>query len=140
MFSSILTNGVAGTMFAPSRLMDVERRKSQPVVQFSVCFQTQPQYQHMVRRIRTIIVNEQRQLMTLGFALLVFMMTLFAQRLQAQYVKPGVVSVVGDRHTIQTPRQKDLMSHQDRTIAVGDRAIAAVDRSIALAAPPPTRH
>jgi hypothetical protein len=34
----------------------------------------------MLSQVRTMIVNEQRQLTTLGFALLVFMMTLFAQR------------------------------------------------------------
>ena len=35
-----------------------------------------PRGQHMINQVRTMIGSEQRQLTTLGFALLVFMMTL----------------------------------------------------------------
>jgi hypothetical protein len=51
----------------------------------------------MINKVGTIILNEQRQLMTLGFALLVFMMTLFAQHLQIRESRraQSAVSVTG---------------------------------------------
>jgi hypothetical protein len=56
----------------------------------------------MINKVGTIILNEQRQLMTLGFALLVFMMTLFAQHLQIRDSRRSPVRSIGDRRTSHT--------------------------------------
>jgi hypothetical protein len=66
----------------------------------------------MISQVRTMIGSEQRQLTTLGFALLVFMMTLFAQRLQAQN------GIIGDRHSSHSSQHNSVMNDRDRTIAL----------------------
>jgi hypothetical protein len=72
----------------------------------------------MINQVRTMIGSEQRQLTTLGFALLVFMMTLFAQRLQAQYSRPSIVGIIGDRQPTHSSQHNSVMNDRDRTIAL----------------------
>lgn len=63
----------------------------------------------MINKVGTIILNEQRQLMT-GFALLVFMMTLFAQHLQIRDSRRSPVGSIGDRRTSHTSRHEGSKS------------------------------
>jgi hypothetical protein len=75
----------------------------------------------MINKVGTIkvgTINEQRQLMTLGFALLVFMMTLLAQHLQIRESRRSPVGSIGDRRTSHTSRHEGVMNHRDRTIAL----------------------
>jgi len=70
----------------------------------------------MINKVGTI--NEQRQLMTLGFALLVFMMTLLAQHLQIRESRRSPVDSIGDRRTSHALRHESVVNHQDCTIAL----------------------
>jgi hypothetical protein len=78
----------------------------------------------MISQVRAMILNEQRQLTTLGYAMLVFMMTLFAQRLQAEYSKFRVVGAVGDRHASHTSRNNRVKNHRDPMIALAAPPLA----------------
>jgi hypothetical protein len=77
----------------------------------------------MISQVRATIVNEQRQVTTLGLALLVFMMTLFAQRLQAQYSR-SMVGVIGDRYASHASQHNGVVDHRDRTIAFAASPVA----------------
>lgn len=72
----------------------------------------------MINKFRTMIANEQRQLTTLGLALLVFMMTLFAQHLQIRDSKWSPVGSIGDGHASHASRHDGVVNHRDRTIAL----------------------
>jgi hypothetical protein len=50
----------------------------------------------MANELRIVIMNEQRQLLTLVFAVFIFMITLFAQHLQFQDSKWRRVGRAGD--------------------------------------------
>jgi hypothetical protein len=79
----------------------------------------------MISQVRTMIGNEQRQLTTLGFALLVFMLTLFAQRLQAQYSRPSIVGIIGDRQSAHSSQHDSVMNDRDCTIALVASRVAS---------------
>jgi hypothetical protein len=72
----------------------------------------------MVNKFRTMIANEQRQLMTLGLALLVFMVTLFARQLQLRDSRWSPVGRIGDGHASHASRHEGVVNHRDRTIAL----------------------
>jgi len=72
----------------------------------------------MINKVGTIILNEQRQLMTLGFALLVLMMALFAQHLQIRDSRRSPVGSIGDGRASHTSRHEGVANHRDRTIAL----------------------
>jgi hypothetical protein len=83
----------------------------------------------MINKVGTIILNEQRQLMTLGFALLVFMMTLFAQHLQIRDPRRSPVGI-GDRRTSHTSRHEGVVNHRAHDCACGVAGRSALTRQI----------
>ena len=78
-----------------------------------------------MNKLRTIVVDEQRQLITFGFAVLVFLMTLFAQYLHNQGAMLGRVGSVGDQHASHASRHDGSANYGNRAIALA--AMPTVD-------------
>ena len=79
----------------------------------------------MINQVRTMIGNEQRQLTTLGFALLVFMMTLFAQRLQAEYARSSMLGTIGYGRSSHSSQRNSVTNNRDRIIALAASRVAS---------------
>lgn len=79
----------------------------------------------MMNKLHAMVVDEQRQLITFGFAVLVFLMTLFAQHLHNQGSTLGRVGSAGDQHASHASRNDGSANHGNRTIALA--AMPTVD-------------
>lgn len=72
----------------------------------------------MIDKFPAIVSKEQRQLKTLGLALLVFLMTLVAQRLQTQVFRWSWVSRIAGGHATHASWQQDVPNIHNCMIAL----------------------
>jgi hypothetical protein len=78
----------------------------------------------MVNKVRIVIANEERQLLTLVFGVLVFLMTLFAQHLQFRDSHLGRVAHAADWTASHGSRDEGWANFRNPTIALATSAVA----------------
>lgn len=71
-----------------------------------------------MNRVRAIAIEEQRQLLTFGFAVLVFLMTLFALRLHDNGSRLGRAGIADRERASHAMRQGGTAIPGDRAVAL----------------------
>jgi hypothetical protein len=78
-----------------------------------------------VKMLRDVLKNERRQIVTFGFAVSVFLMTLFAQYLHDQGSMLNRMAIAGARNSGEVSRAEVSVDQKYRSIALA--AIPGVD-------------
>lgn len=76
-----------------------------------------------MNKVRAIAIEEQRQLITFGFAVMVFLMTLFALRLHDDGTRLGRAGIADRERVSHAMRQGAASIPGDRTVALTARIL-----------------